>query len=724
MHSIASRLRIKLAKQLRGRILDCGSGDHIFAKYLCRKGNEVISLDVDEEALRKAPGIGVLASCEDTPFPDDCFDAVWSCAVIEHVKEESLPEMIRVAKPSGRLVVVTPNRHSPFDRLKRLVGMTPWDEIEGHVRLYEYEELAFYGPVRGETLFVPFMSRYFWNHPRTAHVWILDLTVTKELKEKTRKRFPDLFDREPPDYARIVLPYQEEHRAGRCRRLRAPKARRSQPEGVQGMLKYSLHRLLRNPFVFIRNAVYKTLIAPRKYARGDDYDARRYWHDRFMKHGKSLRGPGDEGRSEEDNRTAYEQAGRAFLRLCAEQKVDFENASVLEIGVGTGFYTGLLRQAGVRKYLGVDITEVLFERLRTEYPDFEFARKDISTDRLEGRFDVIVMMDVVEHIVSESKLASAMENIKACLAEGGLLVLTGVQQHARKHLFYNRSWAAQEVTRLFPGYHVGDPIPFRDNYLLTICKPAKTCRTAGPHSRGVPMPDKTEGDYPHEAYDEAYYQGLVAEADRHAASHRWRMRWLDEMLKVSPGDRVVDLGAGAGQIAGHLAQRGAMVEAVDLSPAAVALCRRRWRGHGQVNFRVCDATNCSHLGSSAFDKATCCDLIEHVHDNVMFGVFREAHRLLKPAGELYVYSPNGHHWIELLKARNFILKQPVGHIRVRPIVEVVRALKDCGFEIARLARPPSMLPVLRWVERVWSWLPLFPELAIYRVCLLARKPGL
>ncbi len=204
MRSIGSRLRVRLARELSGRILDCGSGDDIFGSFLRREGNKVISLDVDEKTLEQTQGTCVVSSCAEMPFTDDYFDAIWACAIIEHVRQETLPEMIRVTRPGGRLIAVTPNRHSPFDCVKRLVGMATWDENEGHVRLYGFEELSFYGPVHGETFFVPFMGRFFWNFPHLAHVWIMDLKITRELKQKVKKRFPKVFDPEPKDYARIV----------------------------------------------------------------------------------------------------------------------------------------------------------------------------------------------------------------------------------------------------------------------------------------------------------------------------------------------------------------------------------------------------------------------------------------------------------------------------------------------------------------------------------------
>ncbi len=188
MHSIRSTFRNRMTGELRGRILDCGSGEDLFGPLLRRPGNEVVSLDPDMEALRRTPGLRVAGSCAALPFADAVFDAVWACAVIEHVAEDTVPEMIRVARPGGRIIAVTPNPHSPFDQLKRATGLTTWDSTPGHVRLYGLEELRAYGPVYGELMWLPLMGGFFRRHPEMGHVLILDLRVTETLKEKARQR--------------------------------------------------------------------------------------------------------------------------------------------------------------------------------------------------------------------------------------------------------------------------------------------------------------------------------------------------------------------------------------------------------------------------------------------------------------------------------------------------------------------------------------------------------
>jgi cyclopropane fatty-acyl-phospholipid synthase-like methyltransferase len=241
------------------------------------------------------------------------------------------------------------------------------------------------------------------------------------------------------------------------------------------------------------------------------------------------------------------------------------------------------------------------------------------------------------------------------------------------------------------------------------------------HSNSPAPGQRFDKDYAYDTYDEAYYQSVLRNVK--FRSHAWRLRWVDECLKPGPGDNIVDLGCGPGVLASHLAGRGATVHGVDLSEVAVRFAREFNRQYPSASFAVADASNCTHLQDASFDKALSADVTEHCGYDVMCDIFREAYRLLKPGGLYLVYTPNPKHWIELCRRHHIILKPFPGHTGLREAPVIIDALGKAGFELARHLRPPSMIPVFQWLEKAWSLQPLWRDLAIYRIVLLARKPA-
>lgn len=216
----------------------------------------------------------------------------------------------------------------------------------------------------------------------------------------------------------------------------------------------ALRRFLRDPLGTAARACYKLLIAPRRYAIGDDYDAARYWEDRFRKKGPSLRSVGDEGMSEAEIGEAYASQAREIFGMLERARVGFSQARLLEIGCGNGYYAELLRKRGLTQYKGFDITDAFFPILRQKFPGFEYVRGDITADRVAGEFDVVLMIDVVEHIVTEVKLMSALANVSAMTAKGGVLALAPVAPRGRRSLFYVRFWMEEDVLRGLPDFQV------------------------------------------------------------------------------------------------------------------------------------------------------------------------------------------------------------------------------------------------------------------------------
>ncbi|BCB28359.1 hypothetical protein SKTS_32450 [Sulfurimicrobium lacus] len=240
-------------------------------------------------------------------------------------------------------------------------------------------------------------------------------------------------------------------------------------------------KIRRDPVGFIRRALYKTLIAPLKYRTQNGYDAARYWRDRLTRYGMSLKGVGDEGLSEQDNREMYENAAETFLNVCRQEGVNFTSARVLEIGCGNGFYTRLLQEHGVKRYLGLDITDALFPDLARSFPSFQFIRCDITNDPIDGKFDLILMIDVIEHIVGEEKLNFAIANVQNCLAENGRFLVAPVANQGKRSLFYVRFWSIEDIKRKLTNCLFGKPIPFRYSHLLVARKPPKPMDKTGAH---------------------------------------------------------------------------------------------------------------------------------------------------------------------------------------------------------------------------------------------------
>jgi SAM-dependent methyltransferase len=185
----------RISDLLHGRWLDLGCADGGYAAEILRRGAaEVVGVDadaprVDQARARQLSSASFMQAVgESLPFPADYFDGVFMNEVFEHVADESktLSEVRRVLVPSGRLVLISPNRWFPFEghgmRTSRFktgqpVPLLPWlpksvaskymvarnywpGELVGHVRAagFSIERSDFIWPVLEV---YPWLPRYF-----------------------------------------------------------------------------------------------------------------------------------------------------------------------------------------------------------------------------------------------------------------------------------------------------------------------------------------------------------------------------------------------------------------------------------------------------------------------------------------------------------------------------------------------------------------------------------
>lgn len=147
-HYLQKRTAFVLEHCPRGKGLDVGCGTGVLAERLADAGYEMSGIDPSAGMLdvlrERAPQIhAVVSSGTDLPFEDDTFDVVLTVAVMHHIAEpdavrDTLAEMVRVAKPGGRILVWDHNPRNPY--WGRLMAKVPQDT--GEERLIPEEEVV------------------------------------------------------------------------------------------------------------------------------------------------------------------------------------------------------------------------------------------------------------------------------------------------------------------------------------------------------------------------------------------------------------------------------------------------------------------------------------------------------------------------------------------------------------------------------------------------------
>ena len=147
-HYLRKRTAFVAAFCPRGSALDVGCGTGALAQRLAGIGYDVVGVDPSEGMLeimraRSPETRAVKASGTSLPFDDDSFDLVLTVAAMHHIADpdgirRTLAEMVRVAKPSGRILVWDHNPRNPY--WSNLMARVPQDT--GEERLIGEREIV------------------------------------------------------------------------------------------------------------------------------------------------------------------------------------------------------------------------------------------------------------------------------------------------------------------------------------------------------------------------------------------------------------------------------------------------------------------------------------------------------------------------------------------------------------------------------------------------------
>jgi ubiquinone/menaquinone biosynthesis C-methylase UbiE len=224
-------------------------------------------------------------------------------------------------------------------------------------------------------------------------------------------------------------------------------------------------------------------------------------------------------------------------------------------------------------------------------------------------------------------------------------------------------------------------------------------------------------------YDEAYWKGLHPHHWFKNPPRKYAERDRDVLRVVSPRpeDLVVELGSARGDVTFLLARHAREVVGVDAAPAAIAMAEaaRAELEIGNVRWLEADVARLEPIGDGSVDAVAAIDLVEHIDDPTLAAMLAECRRILKPGGRLGIYTPDRAHYVERLKAHDVLLQQFPQHIAVRRVAEYRRFLLDSGFAIDLETWSVSPFPLVRWVEKALSPLPLVGPTFRYRILIRA-----
>ncbi len=212
-------------------------------------------------------------------------------------------------------------------------------------------------------------------------------------------------------------------------------------------------------------------------------------------------------------------------------------------------------------------------------------------------------------------------------------------------------------------------------------------------------------------------------------------RWMADTVRPFVGTRVLELGAGIGNMTQHLARGRKIYVASDIDEEHMARLRVRFRGRPNLEIRRCDLCDAADfqplLGS--FDSVVCLNVVEHVEHDL--DALRNIFSALKPGGRAIILVPQDQ------KAYG-TLDEVLGHYRRYSEAQLRARMEEAGFEVERMlhfnrvTRPgwrfngqvlkrrsfsrfqlkvfDTLVPLWRRIDRYFPW-PAVSVIAVGRV---------
>jgi ubiquinone/menaquinone biosynthesis C-methylase UbiE len=199
------------------KVLEAGCGVGAQTRILAKMSPDarITSLDISEESISKAKRLIESerisnvrfhrASILGMPFPDECFDHVFICFVLEHLEDppKALSEIKRVLKPGGSITVIEGDHGSCFWHPETEAALKVWDAM------IEAQKMLGHDPLIGRRVY-PLLKQAGFNVKDVSPRWVYTDSSNAELMDGVVNR--------------IIVPMVESAKAGILRSERLDKS--------------------------------------------------------------------------------------------------------------------------------------------------------------------------------------------------------------------------------------------------------------------------------------------------------------------------------------------------------------------------------------------------------------------------------------------------------------------------------------------------------------------
>jgi trans-aconitate 2-methyltransferase len=194
------------------------------------------------------------------------------------------------------------------------------------------------------------------------------------------------------------------------------------------------------------------------------------------------------------------------------------------------------------------------------------------------------------------------------------------------------------------------------------------------------------------------------DVDRYQTQHRFVWEYgesLIDLLAPQPGERILDLGCGTGELTQIIAETGALVEGIDADPAMIAQARRQVPG---IPFRIADA--CTLTVDQPVDAIFSNAVLHWISDPV--AVVQAVTQALKPGGRFVAEFGGRGNVQAIITAVEAALQQPAQPLWYFPsLAEYASLLEASGLDVTYATLFDRPTPLQDGDRGLANWLKMF-----------------